>query len=84
MTSKQLAYIRARWQGQFVDTCSHLSLELECNDEGDSTDNYVSIVCGELAAQRQARSIETASLTRLNDVCPLLNVGSGSSNGGIS
>ena len=51
MTSKQLAYIRARWQGQLVD-----------NDEGDCTDDYLCIVCGELAAQRSlARSIETAS-----------------------
>ena len=29
MTAKQLAFIRARWQGQVVGTCSHLSLELE-------------------------------------------------------
>lgn len=52
MTSKQVAYIRARWRGQLVETCRHLSLELEFNDQGDSTGNYVCIVCGELVAQR--------------------------------
>ena len=52
MTSKQVAFIRARWSGQSVETCRHLSLELEFNDQGDSTGNYVCIVCGELAAQR--------------------------------
>ena len=61
MTAKQLAYIRARWQGQLVETCRHLSLELEFNDQGDSTDNYVCIVCEELMAQRSlAMTIETA------------------------
>jgi hypothetical protein len=53
MTPKQVAFIRARWRGQLVETCGHLSLELEFNDQGDSsTGNYVCIVCGELVAQR--------------------------------
>jgi hypothetical protein len=53
MTFKQAAYIRARWKGQSVrETCRHLALELEFNDQGDSTGNYVCIVCGESAAQR--------------------------------
>ena len=52
MTFKQVAYLRARWRGQSVETCRHLSLELEFTDQGDSTSNYVCIVCGELVAQR--------------------------------
>jgi hypothetical protein len=52
MTPKQIAFIRARWRGQSVETCRHLSLELEFSDQGDSTGNYVCIVCGELVAQR--------------------------------
>ncbi len=52
MTSKQVAYIRARWRGQLVESCRHLSLELEFNDQGDPTNNYVCIVCGELVSQR--------------------------------
>ena len=46
-------YIRARWRGQSaLETCRPLALELEFNDQGDSTGNYVCIVCGESAAQR--------------------------------
>ena len=53
MTIKQADFIRARWRGQSdLETCRHLTLELEFNDQGDSTDNYVCTVCGEPAAQR--------------------------------
>ncbi len=53
MTFKQEAYIRARWRGQStLEACRHVALELEFNDLGDSTGNYVCIVCGELVAQR--------------------------------
>jgi hypothetical protein len=53
MTFKQVAFIRARWRGQSaLETCRHLALELEFNDQGDSTGNYVCIVCGEPVAQR--------------------------------
>ena len=53
MTFKQVAFIRARWKGQSVlKPCRHLTLELEFNDLGNSTGNYVCIVCGELVAQR--------------------------------
>ena len=52
MTFQQVASIRARWRGQSVQTCRHFSLELEVNNQGDSTGNYVCIVCGELVAQR--------------------------------
>jgi hypothetical protein len=62
MTSKQVAFIRARWRGQLVETCTHLSLELEFNDQGDPTGNYVCIVCGELVAQRTL-SVSTGSIS---------------------
>ena len=53
MTFKQAAYIRGRWKGQSAqETCRHLTLELEFNDQGDSTGNYVCILCGEPMAQR--------------------------------
>jgi hypothetical protein len=53
MTFQQAACIRARWKGQSAqETCRHLTLELEFNDQGDSTGNYVCIVCGEPVAQR--------------------------------
>ena len=53
MTFKQEAYIRERWRGQSaLEACRHVALELEFNDRGDSTGNYVCIVCGELVAQR--------------------------------
>jgi hypothetical protein len=53
MRTKEAAIIRAKWRGQStLETCRHLNLELEFNDQGDSTDNYVCSVCGEPAAQR--------------------------------
>ena len=53
MTNKQANFIRARWRGQSVlETCRHVTLELEFDSTGDSTDNYVCIVCGEHVAQR--------------------------------
>jgi hypothetical protein len=62
MTSKQVAFTRARWRGQSVETCRHLWLELEFNDQGNSTGNYVCIVCGEPAATRSlAMCAEDAS-----------------------
>jgi hypothetical protein len=53
MTLIEATRIRARWRGQSaLETCRHLTLELEFNSYGDSTDNYVCILCGEPAAQR--------------------------------
>ena len=53
MTIKQADFIPARWRGQSaLETCRHMSLELEISDQGDSTGNYDCIVCGELVAQR--------------------------------
>ena len=53
MTIKQAALIRAKWRGQStLESCRHLNLELEFYDQGDSTGNYVCILCGELVAQR--------------------------------
>jgi len=53
MTTMEATRIRTKWRGQSaLETCRHLTLELEFNSQGDSTDNYVCIVCGEAAAQR--------------------------------
>ena len=53
MRTKEAALIRAKWRGQSAsETCRHLTLELEFNDQGDSTGNYVCIVCGEPVSQR--------------------------------
>ena len=53
MTIKQAALRRAKWRGQStLETCRHMNLELEFNDQGDSTGHYVCILCGESVAQR--------------------------------
>ena len=53
MTIKQAALIRAKWRGQStLETYRHLNLELKFNDKGDSTGNYVCILCGEPVVQR--------------------------------
>ena len=53
MTITQAALIRAKWRGQStLETCRHMTLELEFNDRGDSTGNYVCVVCGEPVARR--------------------------------
>lgn len=53
MTTKEAARRRAQWKGQSaVETCRHFTLELEFNDQGDLTGNYVCILCGETVAQR--------------------------------
>ena len=53
MKIKQADFIRARWRGQSaLETCRHMTLEVELNDQGDSTGNYVCIVCGETVAHR--------------------------------
>lgn len=53
MTIREAGRIRAQWKGQSaVETCRHFTLELEFNDQGDSTDHYVCILCGIPMAQR--------------------------------
>lgn len=67
MTIKQAEFIRVRWKGQSaLETCRHMSLELEITDQGHSTCNYDCIVCGELVAQRllAVRNEEPALCTR--------------------
>jgi|KBSMisStandDraft_5_1062788.scaffolds.fasta_scaffold154719_4 hypothetical protein len=47
MTIMESTRIRAKWRGQSaLETCRHLTLKLEINDQGDSTGNYVCILCG--------------------------------------
>ena len=56
MTINQAAAIRVNWKQQANQSpCKHLNLELEWNNLGHSTDNYVCTVCGEPAAQRAPR-----------------------------
>jgi hypothetical protein len=53
MTIKEAARIRTKWRGQSaLETCRHLTLKVEFNDQGDSTGNYVCTLCGEPMAQR--------------------------------
>ena len=53
MTMIEAAALRVKWQ-QRTDRspCEHLNLELEWDDLGHSTGNYVCILCGKSAAQR--------------------------------
>ena len=42
------AAIRRKWnEGGIHLSCDHLDLEIELNDLGDTTGNYVCILCGE-------------------------------------
>ncbi len=53
MTIKEASRIRGQWKGQSaVETCRHFTLEVEFDDQGDSTGNYDCILCGETVAQR--------------------------------
>jgi hypothetical protein len=51
MTTDQATTIRRKWnQGGILQSCDHLNLELELNDLGDITGNYVCILCGQSVA----------------------------------
>lgn len=54
MTMNQAAALRVRWKerADLSTDCEHLNLELEWNDLGHSTGNYICILCGESVAQR--------------------------------
>jgi hypothetical protein len=53
MTMNQAAAIRVTWKQQpDQSSCKHLNLELEWDDLGHLTGNYVCILCGESVAQR--------------------------------
>ena len=63
MTTIQAAELRVKWKQRLDPSeCKHLNLELECNNLGHSTDNYVCTVCGEPAAQRPSRVASPATL----------------------
>ena len=54
MTIEQAAAIRVKWKQRVEHSpCEHLNLELERNDLGHSTGNYVCIICGEPIAQKR-------------------------------
>jgi hypothetical protein len=53
MTTIQAAALRVKWKQRLDPSeCEHLNLELEWNNLGHSTGNYVCILCGEPVAQR--------------------------------
>ena len=52
MTPSQVAARRAEWnQRGSQGGCTHLVLELECNEQGYVTGNYVCNFCGKYVAQ---------------------------------
>jgi hypothetical protein len=54
MTIEQAAALRVKWKQRVERSpCEHLNLELEWNDLGHSTGNYVCIICGEPIAQKR-------------------------------
>ena len=54
MTMNQAVVLRIRWTQQ-VDRsqCEHRNLELEWNELGHSTGNYICTLCGEPVAERK-------------------------------
>ena len=52
MTMSQAAARQAEWKHRVYRTrCTHLVLEVECNEQGYLTGNYVCNLCGESLAQ---------------------------------
>jgi len=52
VTMNQAATLRVKWnQRMDRSPCSHLNLELEWDDHGQSTGNDVCILCGKSVAQ---------------------------------
>jgi hypothetical protein len=52
MRTSQAAARQAEWkQRAYRRRCTHLVLEMECNEQGYVTDNYVCNFCGEYVAQ---------------------------------
>ena len=54
MNTNDAADLRLKWKMRNpVPLCLHVMLELELNEAGYMTGNYVCIVCGAIAAKRQ-------------------------------
>jgi hypothetical protein len=52
MTTSQAAARRAEWkQRAYRRRCTHVVLEIECNEQGYVTGNYVCNFCGESVVQ---------------------------------
>ena len=52
MTTSQAAVRRVEWKKRaYRRRCTHVVLELECNEQGYVTGNYVCNFCGEFVAQ---------------------------------
>lgn len=66
VTMNQAATLRVKWnQRMDRSPCSHLNLELEWDDHGQSTGNYVCILCGKSVAERKnsLRNIALSPIT---------------------
>lgn len=51
MTTRQVAARRGEWkQRAYRRRCMHVVLEMECNEQGYVTGNYVCNFCGEFVA----------------------------------
>jgi DNA-directed RNA polymerase subunit RPC12/RpoP len=62
MTRDQATAVRVQWEQREIHLrCAHLDLELELNDLGDPTGNYVCILCGESVAHRKV-DVEAGTL----------------------
>ena len=70
MNMDQAAAIRRKWnQGGILQSCEHVNLESELNDLGDTTGNYVCILCGESVLHRLVTQVEAETLLP-NQVAP--------------
>ena len=59
MTSPQAAALRMKWQQRETHlSCDHVTVELELNELGDTTGNYICIICGESVAHKRVDHAE--------------------------
>jgi len=70
MTRDQATAVRVQWEQREIHLhCDHITVELELNDLGDPTGNYVCILCGESVAHRRMDQVEAGILLQ-NQVDP--------------
>lgn len=72
MTMDQAVTLRKKWnQGGIHLSCDHVDLEIESNALGDTTGNYVCILCGEPVAHRLVDQVEAGTLLP-NQIAPVI------------
>lgn len=53
MTKDEVSAVRVQWEQREIPLhCDHITVEMELNDLGNTTGNYVCILCGESVAHR--------------------------------